>query len=91
MTGTKALLTWAYDGSGVALRVPCTIVHAEAHGEAVVLVETAEPEVVAALKTSYETDWKKKGGKFVAYIGCALAHLTPLGSPPALTSWNWND
>lgn len=83
----KALLTWAYDGSGVALRVA---VHcwARRHGQALVTVSTKDLEILRTLEREHDP----------VMIGCdeyemwvPARLLDPVGSFPAAESWNWND
>lgn len=83
----KALLTWAYDGSGIALRVPADCFETM-NGQVSVVVHTTDSEVVRTLDREYE----------VAMCGCDEYHmwvpiraLSDVGTAPATESWNYND
>lgn len=90
---TPALLTWAYDGSGVALRVPVTCHPHEAgpvtdlYASVRVSLVTTDPEIIRALNSSYEVEWN--GDRAVLTV--PQWSLSPLLSLPDIQSWNWND
>lgn len=83
----KVLLTWAYDGSGIALRIPA-YVWRDYGDVSLVSIDTDNAEILKALESCY----------FVAHVGCNEHEmrvpnglLSPLESAPAVVSWNWND
>lgn len=84
---TKAFLTWAYDGSGIALRVPVDCL-GELDGQVSIIVTSADPDILRVLSKEFEP----------IQIGCDEYHLTvparmitPVTSAPDIQSWNWND
>ncbi len=90
------LLTWAYDGSGVALRTPATIV---ASDDRVVYVTLTADDAQAAAAIGRTADLIAEARGIPATIPAygATAYVasrnsvTKVGSPTPLASFNWLD
>ena len=84
----KVLLTWAYDGSGIALRIPAHVWQTYID-TTLLTIHTDNAEIVKALEPQCFYCVQVGCNEYEMRVPNGL--LSPLDSAPAVESWNWND